>query len=109
MTYNNPIYKAPKAALASEALALIKSLTEEVRLKPRFYTQSARKKLQAVLLFLLFLFFTTHVCSLWRINVFTADKVLFLLAHVCLSAELRQKRVQLCYRHQTCRMDRKWL
>ena len=38
---NNPIYKAPKA-LASEALAasqswvLIKSLTEKVRLKPRF-------------------------------------------------------------------------
>ena len=38
---NNPIYKAPKA-LASEALAagqswvLIKSLTEEARLKPRF-------------------------------------------------------------------------
>ena len=38
---NNPIYKAPKA-LASEALAagqswvLLKSLTEEVRLKPRF-------------------------------------------------------------------------
>jgi len=38
---NNPIYKALKA-LASEALAagqswvLLKSLTEEVRLKPRF-------------------------------------------------------------------------
>jgi len=38
---NNPIYKAPKA-LASEVLAegqswvLLKSLTEEVRLKPRF-------------------------------------------------------------------------
>jgi len=38
---NNPIYKAPKA-LASEALVagqswvLIKSLTEEIRLKSRF-------------------------------------------------------------------------
>jgi len=38
---NNPIYKVPKA-LASEALVagqswvLLKSLTEEVRLKPRF-------------------------------------------------------------------------
>ena len=40
---NNPIYKAPKA-LASEALAvaggqswvLLKSLMEEVRLKPKF-------------------------------------------------------------------------
>jgi len=54
-TNNNPIYKAPKA-LASKALAagqswvLIKSLTEEVRLKPRFkYRQHTQSTLIIVL------------------------------------------------------------